>query len=403
MPSRWVLRYLNSRYFRFPDGVTIKSREGWEKEQKSGYNFLRDVHGQGAWLDENAAHKGNLPLTGATAHWWIIKETADTNSGHTAPVPHSAALYRDELYEMVLSRSAIGRLQAFGVIFGYDRVVIYVEPTTDADHILNSNTARTQLLLDGRPLPWAEWAAEFRDHMPDALVQLQQEIGAKSGEQDYKKAIQERLKQIRDLLRFKRFRPSSKGTVNVEPDIGAQGGSHATTGSSHSSSGTQGGKGGKAGDIYALFAESGGNPADPVDSLNEPNVSWVTETNGTRHAPFLDNRAATFSPQQNLLTINGDFRVFVDMVDRWTLAYSDVPGAAETVKAVTHEWFTQQLIETVMSAMALKNSGNWSLQELEKLWSEEALTAAVLPRWHVDQNIKRSLGTKLGKQTQAAA
>ncbi len=80
-----------------------------------------------------------------------------------------------------------------------------------------------------------------------------------------------------------------------------------------------------------------------------------------------------------------------------------MPGAAETVKAVTHEWFTQQLIETVMSAMALKNSGNWSLQELEKLWSEEALTAAVLPRWHVDQNIKRSLGTKLGKQTQAAA
>jgi hypothetical protein len=30
------------------------------------------------------------------------------------------------------------------------------------------------------------------------------------------------------------------------------------------------------------------------------------------------------------------------------------------------------------------------------LWSEEALTAAVLPRWHIDQSIKRQLGHRLG-------
>lgn len=404
MPSRWILRYLNSRYFRFPQGVVVKSREGWEKDLGSGYNFLRDVHGQGTWLDDNAQDKGVLELKGGIAHWWIIKEGVDTNSGHTAPVPHTAALYRDELYEMTTSRSAIGRLRAFGVIFGYDRVVIYVQPHADKDQSLNSNTARTQLVLDGHNLPWAEWAEEFREKMPHALVMLQNEIGAKSGEQDYKKAIQERLKQIRDLLRFKRYRPSSKGKVNVEPDLGANASvREPDIGGSNGGSGQRGGKGGKAGDIYALFAESGGQPADPVDSLNEPNVNWVTEANGTRVPPFLDNRAATFSPQQNLLTINADFRVFADMVERWASAYSEVPAATETVKAVTHEWFTQQLIEAVMSAMALKNSGNWSMQELEKLWSEEALTAAVLPRWHVDQNIKRALGQKLGKPTHQAA
>jgi hypothetical protein len=106
----------------------------------------------------------------------------------------------------------------------------------------------------------------------------------------------------------------------------------------------------------------------------------VSEKDGTRASPFLDNRAATFSPQQNLLQVNADFRVFVDMVDRWAVAYKEVPGAESTVRAVTHEWFTQQLIESVMSAMALKNTGNWSMQELERLWTEEALTAAVLPR-----------------------
>jgi hypothetical protein len=403
MPSRWILRYLNSRYFRFPNGVSVSAREGWEKEIGSKHNFMREVHGQGRWLDENCEHKGTLQLSGATALWWIVKTDVDTNSGHTAPVPHVAGMYKNELYEMALGRSAIARLQSFGVIFGYDRVVIYVEPDTGAGHALTSNTARTQLLKNGEALPWSEWSSEFRENMPDELIQLQQDIGAKSGEQDYKKAIQERLKQIRDLLRFKRFRPSSKGSVNIEPDSVMHGG-HAATGQTHKDGKqSHGGKGGLAGDIYALFAESGGVPADPVDSLNEPDVRWVSEKDGTRVSPFLDNRAATFSPAQNLLQINSDFRVFVDMVDRWTSAYGDVPGVTKTVQGVVHEWFTQQLIESVMSAMALKSTGNWSIQELEKLWTEEALTASVLPRWHLDQQIKRSLGTKLGKATQAAA
>src|SRR6185436_10726584 len=29
-PSRWVARYLNSRYLRFPEGITVQAREGWE-------------------------------------------------------------------------------------------------------------------------------------------------------------------------------------------------------------------------------------------------------------------------------------------------------------------------------------------------------------------------------------
>lgn len=29
-PSQWVARYLNTRYFRFPEGVDVKARQGWE-------------------------------------------------------------------------------------------------------------------------------------------------------------------------------------------------------------------------------------------------------------------------------------------------------------------------------------------------------------------------------------
>jgi hypothetical protein len=94
--------------------------------------------------------------------------------------------------------------------------------------------------------------------------------------------------------------------------------------------------------------------------------------------------------------INADFRVFTDMVDRWQISYAHIAGSEVSIREVVHEWFEQQLVEAVMSALSLRKVGKWSFQEIETLWSEHALTAAVLPRWHVDQSIKRHLGQRLG-------
>ena len=44
----------------------------------------------------------------------------------------------------------------------------------------------------------------------------------------------------------------------------------------------------------------------------------------------------------------------------------------------------------------LRDSRQWSLEDVQRLWSEEALTTAMLPRYHVDIVIKRTLGAKLG-------
>ena len=40
--------------------------------------------------------------------------------------------------------------------------------------------------------------------------------------------------------------------------------------------------------------------------------------------------------------------------------------------------------------------------ELAQLWDEPALTAAVLPRYHIDMSIKRVLGQRLGRVVAAA-
>ena len=391
--SRWMFRYLNSRYFRFPQGVTVRAREGWAKPRdNSRHNFLRVVDGQGAWLDAHAQSSGVVALTDAVARWWLLSPDVEKYPSLNNGGGHVAALFQDELYEMTAGRAGLARLQGFGVIFGADRVVIYIEPTSEH---LSANTARTQLLIAGEPLDWAGWASEFRECMPEELVALQEEIGAQSSEKDHKKAIRDRLKQIQELLKFSRFNPMPEGQLPVDLRDGVGGKPEAKDGATTGHS-KPGNRGGKAGDIYALFAEAGEIKADPFQTFAEPNAKWITIEDGSRSRGDLEDRAAKFIPHQNLLLINGDFRVFTDMMDRWAQSYTHVAGAKGAVKEAVHEWFEQQLVEAVMSAQALKTAGQWSADELQELWTEEALTAAVLPRWHIDQAMRRVLGMKFG-------
>lgn len=397
IPSRWIARYLNTRYFKFPERVTVKARESWTNGPQN--NNLRTVTGQEAWLRANSTDSGQVALTNATARWWILKQRDSIDdSGNNVSGGHAAALYADELYEVATGRPGVARLQSFGVIFGYNRVVVYVEPTQTANGDLSANTARTHLLIDGQPLPWADWAAEFRDRMPEPIMRLMDTVAAGASTTENAVSIRERLKQIRDLFRFSRYRPTHDGKHTIDDDFTNTGGDNQD-GSASGEGGSKGRKkpgGGRAGDIYALFADVGNTPAEEIGGFSDPRVTWVTVADGSRSRDFLEDRAAKYLPQANTIQANADFRVFVDMIGRWQKLYGHVPAAEVAVKAVVREWFEQQLIETVLGALALRKSGNWSEQEVEALWSEDALTSAVLPRYHIDQNIRRALGQKIG-------
>ena len=398
IPSRWIVRYLNSRYFRFPQCVTVKARENWTLPRDDRHNMLRKVVGQEAWLKANSVHSGSLGLKHATAHWWILKEKVDDSGSHFSG-GHVAALFDDELYEIATARSGVARLQSFGVIFGYNRVVLYVEPLQNQNGDLTANTARTHLLINGQSLPWTEFATEFRERMPEPIIKLMDQVAAGTGNADNAASIRERLKQIRDLFKFTKYRPSPEGKHMIEEGFSNTGGNGAESTGSSAGRGDSGGRGrasGRAGDIYSLFADTGSTPAEEVGGFTDPLVKWVSVHDKTRTTDFLEDRAAKYLPQVNTIQANADFRVFTDMVARWRKNYSHLPGAELSVEAVVREWFQQQLVETVLGALALRKSGNWSEQEVEELWSEAALTSAVLPRYHIDERIRRSLGSKLG-------
>ncbi len=403
--QRWITKSLNTRYFRFPANIEVKVREGYDAPRDdTRRNFLRKVTGMERFLQDESDWYGHVPLTDATAHVWIFNERDErTKLGDMfGTTGHVAALYKDELYELKAGRAGAATLQQFGVIFGYGRVVIYVEPQNGATGSLGSNTARTQLLKNGEPLPWADWAAEFRDNMPKQVEDLMEQIAAASTSHDHQEAIRERLKAIKDLFQVSRYRRTRKGPIEVGDD--APGGTSATSTEGSRKKGPGGGAGGgRAGSIYALFVSSDGEPGEEVANPDPiPQTQWVSVKDGTRESSDLEDRAAKFHPDQNLLLINADFRVFTDMVERWAKPYSNVPGAREVVEELVHEWFEQALVETVVGAQSLQGSAQWPADDLGKLWSEEGLTAAVMQRYHVDINVKRSLGTKLGSLREKA-
>jgi hypothetical protein len=50
----------------------------------------------------------------------------------------------------------------------------------------------------------------------------------------------------------------------------------------------------------------------------------------------------------------------------------------------------------VLGVQALHGSQEWPVDAIARALSEEALTAAVMQRYHIDVAVKRTLGAKLG-------
>jgi hypothetical protein len=400
-PSRWVSKYLNSRYFRFPSGVEVRSREGWTNPRDDrDRNVIRRLTGQQEYLSAHSTTSGSVPLSGAAAHWWILKEEGaiSQNSGYVESSGHVAALYRDELFELASARSGIAMLQRFGVIMGGRRVVIYVEPTDDSSSRLSTNTARTQLLVNSTPLPWSEWALEFRERMPDEIDALMAEIAVGATASDQSVTIRDRLKDILDLYRVSRYKIMPTGSVLVDDTRRTRGGTTKERDpGARDGTGRSGTEGGAAGGVYSLFQKKDGVPGKSVKPDVFPELLWVSISDGTRAPGDIEDRAAKFLPEQNKLLINADFRVFGDMIERWTKAYDRKPGVREIVQETVRAWFAQALVETIIGVQALKESKEWSIEEIDQALSSESLTAVAMSRYHVNNSVKRELGTKLGK------
>lgn len=409
--SRWVAKYLNSRYYKFPKGVNVKAREGWDfPRTDQNRNLLRKLTGQKAYLDQHAQASGKKLLSdSSTVHWWILRDekAMGSNSGFIESSGHISALYQDELYEMAISRSGTARLQEFGIIFGMRQVVIYVEPETDSKLELTTNTARTALLRDSEPLPWSDWGTEFRESLPEELDEFIAEKAAAGSVKDHTKTVRDRLKAILSLFKLSRYKLSAGGDFLIDTGQTTRGGAPASGSGKTVGAGSgpvkSGGSGGSTGNIYSLFEKKDGASGTRVNVDPFPHTKWISISDKTREIGDLEDRAARYIIDQNILMINADFRVFTDMIEEWFKHCGSRSSVRITVEDVVRTWFEQALVETVIGIQGLQGSQQWHHEDIKNALSEEALTSAVMQRYHINNNIKRELGSRLGRQPTAAS
>jgi hypothetical protein len=213
---KWLSRYLNTRYFEFPAGVDVQVRElpadraRWpaskpqtEAEWRASGVRVRTITGMRRYLDTHAEASGVFPLSSAQAWWWVLP--ADLSGGdHDVHIPrgHTAALYQRELYDLVDGNSHRYRMQAFGVLYAGKRIVIYVEPTGP----VAANVSRSALSIEGEPLPWEEWGAEFRAAMPEAIREVERRVREEASAEDFSKTIRQRLQPYRELFQVTSWR-----------------------------------------------------------------------------------------------------------------------------------------------------------------------------------------------------
>ena len=298
-------------------------------------------------------------------------------------------MHKDELYELRSGRNGVARLQQFGIIFGFRRVVIYVEPKNHKHRQIGSNTARSNLLLNRQPLPWSAWAAEFSKKLPLDLRKLVADEGA-ARETDHSLSVKRRLSSIIELYQPRRFRLNAKG--NDKADTGS-GDCQTAKSAKPATKKVKQAPQKRCAARKSPKAADAGQPANksPESQNTYPKTVWIGRDDGTRAKGFLEDRAAAYLPEQNLLQINRDFSVFADTIAYCSRGLSSDPGVQKVIRDTVHSWYEQALVESVLGMRALRNGKEWSDRDIEKALSSESLTAAVMQHYHIIASTRESL------------
>lgn len=309
-----IISYLRNRYFDLDDRVTIMVRmfrhtprimpyEEFIKAETSQYSRCESAY---SYVVANSDALGVLELDAARVFWSISPVGSAKRQGGTGNIANAkhALVFQGECYESRESARAQAELKRYGIVAGFNRVRLFIQPTMPD---VKSNPSRTALeRIGGLEMPHAEWQRQFQERMPQEirdLIERELERMEPRSKQDF-----ERILNL-DWFRTPKYKPDTAGADHVAA----------------SASGA------------ALFPESIGLdepvPAvepqprkkpvkDPLDGgrpaikrgegVDAPEVRWV----GEDQSDLLRGHAGEYVPAASgdVLYCNKDYRLFGDLV-----------------------------------------------------------------------------------------
>jgi hypothetical protein len=392
--ENWLYQYINTRFYEVTEDTKIKVRVGyWRDRENKKHNYLRVIAGQSATLDKYTINRGELRLSDAKIHWRILKEDRDSGHGREYLTGHTGCLNQGELFDLCDGRS--NRAPDFGIYIGKEDISLIVEPNTN----YVQNTARTGLVhRNGSELPWLKWAEEFRKQMPVEIEDFIKKRLAAIQDESHSESIQAKLKSIAQLFKLSRFRKNSAGSYLADPNNEVEsktgeGSTNSRGGDGNSKRSTKGGYSGAFAELLLSGTKEKGVNADTVQPDKFPECIWSS----TKEYPELEDRAARYLTRDNKIIANNEFQGFIDVREYFLKTYPDVDNAEEIITPIVRGVFEQQLVETVTGALSFQNRPKWTPKDFEHAISPEALSTAVMSRYYLINQIKRDVGSKLGK------
>jgi len=375
----WLHHAINNCFYRTPKDVDINARVH-EIDKKI---FSRTLYGHEPFFVKNAVAHDSHEMSTAVVHWIILDESKSDlihSSGQSLyqacsgykKFGHVAVVHENELFDLEVKDDAIPTLQRFGIVAGHNNVVLYIEPKPQLG--LTMNLVRTALVsASGDPLPWSEWAREFYETMPDVLrtyVESKMQMGGKS-DREY---LVEQISKHLDMLSIKGGSVASPTSTSVETVRGREPSSERPK-------------------TPRVPRDPRPAPrlgdADKGTRLLEwvPTVTWGTDDDG------LKNRAGRFTPESKSLVLNGQFPVYASLLDeaRSLIVEEKRAKHEDRLEKIVRRPYMLQVVWTLLSAMHFRNLEGWVGAEFDKLISPEAITASVLPRKYLIDEIRRSV------------
>jgi hypothetical protein len=440
-PRGWLFRYLNTRFFRLSnDGIQVLVRvptgdeddwpqtpeEAAERMRGRGKSFnLSTVKGTAEIWDDAADKQGNgwhgistVPgdpgrgIPAADIHWWVLPSGPGSDvSSRTASGGSLAILYQNELHDWRTGNQANPFFARLGVLFGKNRIAFIVEPKGET---VTSDFARAHVLVAGTPVlqsdAWLSWAEQFRADVPEHIRQTMAEEQARLQEEDpdMAKRISERLREVMQLLRPRRFRQNDRGAARASgPNVAGGAGPGAGESSERPSGAAARPRTGTGRGIGAVLAQvdDNGEPATEVVSILKLRTQWVTEreaegssiVNGNGNG--IHDRAAALVGEDartaSVLLLNREFRGYqaiLAAINEWANPEGGDDKAAK-IEGLAREWIDQKMIESVQGLRQLENGTTWITSHYDDALSPVALTAAFMAdRYHTLREVKRSVG-----------
>jgi hypothetical protein len=435
-PKGWLFKYLNTRFFRLSDDklkvlvrVPTGEEEEWpqsfeeaaERMRKHGPSFnLTVVYGTASVWDDAADKQGrsyrgvmhlpgNADIPAANLHWWVLPSGSGSDvSSRTASGGSLAVLFQNELHDWRTAGQANPYFARLGVLFGKTRIAFILEPLGTT---ISSDFVRARVLVSGIPVlesdAWLLWTEQFRADIPERVRQAMAEEQARlqSEDPDRVKRIQERLREIMQLLRPRRFRRNEKGSVRAGgPQVTGTVPEIRQMDRLSTRSAKQVGSARGIGAVLSELDEQSGTPATTTTATQILRPRWVSEqesddltiVNG--NANGLRDRAAALAGTDgrtaNLLLLNKDFRGYqaiLAAVNEWANAEGDTDKAAR-IEGFAQEWIEQKMIEAVQGLRQLENGKTWITEHYDEALSPVALTAAFMAdRYHTLREVKRAV------------